>query len=93
MLDLLLDLTELSRSILLGLLRSLWWLGWEFCVRTVGWSIGWLALRTITAGQFPKEGIKQLDDVPWLRGVLTEILGLGLLATTIYVLSQAWPGL
>ena len=75
------------------LLRALWWLGWDFCVRTVGWSIGWAFLRTLTLGRFPRERVKQLDNAPWLLGVLVEVLGLTLLTMGIFVLSQAWPRL
>lgn len=86
--DLLPDLGELSRSFLLRLLRGLWWLGWDFCVRTVGWSIGWIVLRALSLGRIPDAGINQLDDTPWLHGLLIETLGLGLLAISIYALSS-----
>lgn len=93
MLDLLLDLGDLSRAALVKLLRALWWLGWDFCVRTVGWSIGWMFLRIVTFGRFPREEIKQLDNAPWLLGMLVEILGLALLAMGIFAVSNAWPHL
>jgi hypothetical protein len=93
MLDLLLGLGDLSRAALVKLLRALWWLGWDFCVRTVGWSIGWASLRALTLGRFPRQEIKQLDNAPWLQGVLVEVLGLALLAMGIFALSQAWPRL
>lgn len=93
MFDLLLDLGDLSKAALLMVLRACWWLGWDFSVRTVGWSIGWMALRAATLGWFPREGIRRLDDAPWLLGLLVELLGLTLLAWSIYSVSQAWPRL
>ena len=90
-LDLLLDLSDLSRSAVAKLLRALWWLGWDFCIRTVGWSIGWVFLRAITLGRFPKEEIDHLDNAPWFLGLLVEILGLVLLAASIFAVSNTWP--
>lgn len=88
MLDLLLDISDLSRTAVIKVLRALWWLGWDFCVRTVGWSIGWILLRTITLGRFPREGINQLDHAHWFLELVVELIGLALLALGIFALSQ-----
>jgi hypothetical protein len=91
MLHFLSELGELPQTIVVGLLRALWWLGWDFCVRTVGWSIGWIFLRAITLGRFPAVRISQLDDSPVLIGILVEVLGLALLAACIFAVTQSWP--
>ena len=93
MLDLLLDVSDLSRTAVVKVLRALWWLGWDFCVRTGGWSIGWVLLRAITLGRFPKEGIHQVDNAPWFLGLLVEVLGLLLLALSIFAVTHSWPRL
>lgn len=88
-----LDIIELPRKLILGLLRALWWLGWEFCVQTVGWSVGWFFCRAITFGRFPSEQLNQLDEASLFIAFVVEALGLALIALAIYFLSQTWPSL
>lgn len=93
MLDLLIDFGDLSRTAIAKLLRTLWWLGWDFCVRTIGWSIGWVFFRIVTLGRFPSEGFRQVDEAPWFVGLLVEAFGLALLALSVYAVTQSWPKL
>jgi len=86
-----LDLLEdtLARPVLRGALwvaRFLWWLAWDLCVETVGWSIGWPICRVLTFGRFPKASFGRMEDasVPAWAGV--EAVGLATLAGIIGVL-------
>lgn len=90
MLDLL-DAISLPKTLLLWVLRALWWLGWEFGVQTVGRSVGWLFCRAITFGHFPAEQLNELDEANPFIAFCIELLGLALIAFAIYLLSQSWP--
>ncbi|WP_124947704.1 hypothetical protein [Sulfurirhabdus autotrophica] len=72
-------------------LSNTWWLEWDFCVQTVGWAVGWCACRTLTLGRFPAEKITQVDDDAPFQAFIVEIIGLALIALTIYQLSESWP--
>ncbi|RZU38334.1 hypothetical protein EV700_2264 [Fluviicoccus keumensis] len=85
------DLFDLPKSILVGILRALWWLAWDFCVETIGWSIGWVALRVVTIDRFPKEALGGLDQANGFVASFVEVVGLVILATTIWLLSGLWP--
>lgn len=66
--------------------RALWWLGWEFLVQTVGWSIGWPIWRLLTLGRFPDTGFGDLDETSWWAATLVELTGLAALAVAIFLL-------
>ena len=85
------DLLELPRSFFVGALRALWWLAWDFCVETVGWSIGWLVLRLVTFGQFPREPLGGVEQASTALSLFVEAVGLATLATSIWFLSGSWP--
>lgn len=85
------DLITKPISLVLGILRALWWLGWDFTIQTIGWSIGWLILRTITMGHFPHEPVGGVDEAHWVHALIVEIIGLAALATAIWWLSGSWP--
>ena len=87
------DLLDLPRGALVVVLRALWWLAWDFCVETVGWSIGWLVLRLASLGQFPREPLHGVDEAGRATAFLVEAVGLLALATAIWVLSDHWPHL
>ena len=55
------DWFDTPKSILLAVLRVLWWLAWDVCVQTVGWSIGWCVLRVLTLGRYPAERLGGVD--------------------------------
>lgn len=78
-------------GLVLWALRALWWLAWDFCVQTIGWSIGWLFLRAVTLGRFPSEGIGSVDEAEWGTQLFVEVVGLSLLAWAIWWLSGALP--
>lgn len=80
------DPTDLP-GLVLRLARALWWLGYEFCVRTVGWSIGWPIWRLLTFGHYPDTGFRELDDTDVLHALLIELTGLAALALVIYWLT------
>ena len=63
--------------------RALWWLGWEFFVQTIGWSIGWPIWRLLTFGRFPDTGFRDLNETSWGAALLVELTGLGALALVI----------
>jgi hypothetical protein len=67
--------------------RALWWLGWEFLVGTVGWSIGWPIWRMLTAGRFPSTGFGELEDTAWWAALMVELTGLAALALVIWGLA------
>ena len=85
------DLLELPKSFFVGVLRALWWLAWDFCVETVGWSVGWLMLRLITFGQFPREPLSGVEQASTALSLFVEAVGLATLATSIWLLSGSWP--
>ncbi len=82
-----LDVSEFlsgSASFLLGLLRGLWWLTWDFMIQTIGW-------RVLTLGRFPREPLGGMDRVPWFLRLIVDLTGLATLATGIWWLSGVWP--
>lgn len=87
------DIFELPKSAVLGILRFLWWLGWDLVVETVFWAVGWLVLRTLTLGQYPGERFGEQDAASWRTAFVVQIVGLLVLATLIWLLAGAWPSL
>lgn len=87
------DFIELPKNIFVGILRVVWWLAWDFCIQTIGWSIGWFVLRIITIGRFPQESLGEVDQANTLLALLVELLGLGTLAICIWFLSGSWPAI
>ena len=69
-------------------LRGLLYLGWDFCVETIGWTIGWWFYRAVTFGKFPTEKWEEQDNVPLILALSVEFTGLGILAGLIYLLTQ-----
>ncbi len=89
-----LDVSEFlsgSASFLLGLLRGLWWLTWDFMIQTIGWAVGWIVWRVLTLGRFPREPLGGMDRVPWFLRLIVDLTGLATLATGIWWLSGVWP--
>ena len=87
------DLLSGSTNLILGLLRGLWWLIWDFMIQTIGWAIGWMVWRTLTLGHFPRESLGGMDDAPWFPRLIVDLTGLVALATGIWWLSGMWPRL
>lgn len=85
------DLTEVPKSVLIGVLRFLWWLGWEFIVETVFWSFGWLTLRALTLGRYPEERFAEQDAASGFTAFVVQATGALVLALAIWLLSGAWP--
>ena len=85
------DWFDTPKSILLGVLRALWWLAWDFCIQTVGWSIGWCVLRVLTLGRYPEERLGGVDEAVTHTAFVVEVVGLGVLAAGIWGLAGAWP--
>ena len=69
-------------------LRGLLFLGWDFCVETVGWTIGWWFYRAITLGKFPTEKWEEQENAPLILALSIEFTGLGILAGLIYLLTK-----
>lgn len=82
---------DFPKSAILAVLRFIWWLGWELLVETVFWAVGWLALRTLTLGRYPAERLGEQDAASWSTAFIVQAVGACLLATSIGVLSGAWP--
>ena len=82
------DWLDAPRGLVLGVLRFLWWLAWEVCVQTVGWSVGWCALRVVTLGRYPQERFGGVDDAETGTAFLVEIVGLVVLAVGIWLLGR-----
>jgi len=87
------DLLSKPVGLILSILRALWWLGWDFAVQTVGWSIGWIILRTLTVGRFPFERFGGVDEASGVHAFIVEFIGLGSLAAGIWWLAGQWPNL
>lgn len=85
------DWFDTPKSIVLGVLRALWWLAWDFCVQTVGWSIGWCVLRLLTLGRYPPDCFDGLDGADTGTEIFVEIVGLVVLALGIWWLAGEWP--
>lgn len=84
------DWFDTPKSILLAVLRVLWWLAWDFCIQTVGWSIGWCALRGLTLGRYPGERLGGVDEASTGTAILVEAVGLVVLAAGILGLERVW---
>lgn len=82
-----LDATDFLRPAL-WVARVLWWLGWDFMIRAVGWAIGWPIWRALTLGYFPDTGFRDLEGTSFWVGLLVELTGLAALAALIGWLSQ-----
>ena len=85
------DLLSAPKSIVLHLLRALWWLGWDVLVQTVGWSIGWPIVRALTLGHFPRARFGDVHLAHWMQEIIVEAVGLAALAAAIWWLSGVWP--
>ena len=85
------DWFDTPKSTLLAVLRALWWLAWDFCIQTVGWSIGWCVLRMLTLGRYPEERVGGVDGAETGTAILVEIVGLVVLALGIWWLAGEWP--
>ena len=85
------DWLEAPRGLVVGVLRVLWWLAWEVCIQTVGWSVGWCVLRIVTLGRFPQERFGGVDEAETGTAILVEIVGLLVLAVGIWWLAGEWP--
>ncbi|AKJ31943.1 hypothetical protein AAW51_5252 [Caldimonas brevitalea] len=85
------DLLFRPVSLLLVVLRACWWLAWDFCVQTIGWSIGWAVYRLLTLGRFPSEGVFDADEASGGVALVVEVTGLAVLASAIWYLSGQWP--
>ena len=83
-----LEAAEVIARPALWVARALWWLGWDFCVRTVGWSIGWPIWRLATWGSFPETGFRDIDETADWAIILVDLTGLAVLAITIWQLSD-----
>jgi hypothetical protein len=85
------DWLDTPKSIVLAVLRALWWLAWDVWVQTVGWSIGWCVLRVLTLGRYPRERLGGVDEAATGTSVVVEAVGLAVLAAGIWWLAGAWP--
>ena len=85
------DWFDTPKSIVLGVMRTLWWLAWDFCIQTVGWSVGWCVLRVLTLGHYPGERLGGVDEAGAGTAILVEVVGLVVLAAGIRVLARALP--
>lgn len=85
------DLFDVPRALTVGALRVLWWLAWDFCIETVGWSIGWLVLRSVTLGRCPRTPLHGLDNTGRAQAAFVESLGLATLAACLWLLTGHLP--
>jgi hypothetical protein len=67
-------------------LRFLLYLGWDWGVETIGWSVGWCFYRAISLGTFPKEKWEEQDNATLSTVLTVEFTGLGIIASLIYLL-------
>jgi hypothetical protein len=85
------DLLSFPGTLLLGVLRFLWWLAWDVCFQIVGWSVGWPVCRSVSLGRFPAEPFTELGGAEDFTALIVEVVGLLTLAATIWYLSGSWP--
>jgi len=85
------DLISFPVTVVLGILRFLWWLAWEFCVQTVGWAVGWPICKVVSLGRFPRERYTELGLAESPVAFVVEAVGLLALAAVIWYLSGRWP--
>ncbi len=72
-------ITEAGRGIarlLYYLIRFLLWLVWEIGIEFISWSVGWVIVKLVTCGHYPKHGILEQDDAPLITALVIELLGL-----------------
>lgn len=85
------DWIDTPKSIVLAVLRALWWLAMDLLIQTVGWSIGWCVLRVLTLGRYPEERLGGVDEAETGTAFLVEAVGLAALAAGIWGLAGALP--
>ena len=85
------DWLDAPRGLVIGVLRFLWWLAWDVCVQTVGWSIGRCVLRVLTLGRYPEERLGGVDEASSGTAIVVELVGLVVLAAGIWGLAGALP--
>lgn len=69
-------------------LRVLYFVGWELCYGIVGWGTGWVILRVVTFGFYPKVGLTQKHDIPLRTEIIVCLTGLFSVAIALHFLSQ-----
>ena len=87
------DIFDAPKSVVLAVLRFLWWLGWELLVETVFWSIGWSSLRVLSLGRFPEERVTEQDAASGFTQFFVQVTGASVLGTAIWLLSGIGPNL
>ncbi len=55
----------------------------EFCHEYIGWVVGWCFWRTVTVGQYPKEGVWYDDKASLLTNIIVTFTGFVLIAGLI----------
>lgn len=77
-------------SFIVGVFRFIVWLWSEFLFDTLGWWLGWCVCRTITFGQFPREGFNCEDDANTVTRITVELIGIATLCTIAWLLSMVF---
>jgi hypothetical protein len=85
------DAIGAPRTIMVAVLRALWWLAWDFGVETIGWSIGWGFYRLATGGRFTHERLGEQDEAGSGVALFVEVTGLVILALAIWLVASEWP--
>ena len=63
------------------IVRSLFWLIWDWCFEIIAWYIGWPICRILSFGRYPREAINDHEQAYTLTSVLVPLVGVGVLVT------------
>ncbi len=73
-------------KVFVGFLKILRYFAFELMFEGLGWAIGWLVLRLITFGRYPKQRFFQSNDASILVSIGVEIVGMLVLCMGVFAL-------
>jgi hypothetical protein len=79
-------------SFLLPVLRFLVWVVWDLVLEVVLRSVGWLALRSVTLGRYPREGLLELREASGTTEAVVVVTGGVVLVVLVALIWLLWPG-
>lgn len=77
---------HLILKLFIGFLKLLRYFAFELMFEGLGWAVGWLVLRLITLGRYPKQGFFHSNDASILVSIGIEIVGMLVLCVVFLAL-------
>lgn len=79
---------KLIARIILPVVKLIVWIVWELMCETILWYIGWVVLRLVTFGYYPKEGLSEEDKALPHTLIFTMLVGLITPICFLYMISD-----